>query len=120
LCPKRLRFIDETGVNITLTRRYGRAPRGARITESVPKNYRAQRSIISAIQCSAQVLWLAPYSPDFSPLELLWAKIKTGLRQAKARTVEQLSRALTEGLELITTNDCRTWFKHCGYSVSLK
>ena len=46
---RRRRFIDETGVNITLTRRYGRAPRGERITESAPRNYREQRSIISSM-----------------------------------------------------------------------
>jgi transposase len=68
----------------------------------------------------ARVLWPAPYSPDFSPIELLWSKIKTGLRKAKARTVEELSRALSKGLELVTANDCRSWFKHCGYSVALK
>jgi transposase len=71
-----------------------------------------------AAQCAAQVLWLAPYSPDFSPIELLWSKIKSGLRKAKARTIEELGRALNKGLELITTNDCRAWFKHCGYSVA--
>jgi transposase len=71
-----------------------------------------------AQECEAQVLWLAPYSPDFSPIELLWSKIKSGLRKAKARTIEELSRALNKGLELITTNDCRSWFKHCGYSVA--
>jgi transposase len=71
-----------------------------------------------AAQCKAQVLWLAPYSPDFSPIELLWSKIKTGLRKAKARTIEELGLALNRGLELITTKDCRAWFKHCGYSVA--
>jgi transposase len=71
-----------------------------------------------ATECAAQVLWLAPYSPDFSPIELLWSKIKTGLRKAKARTVEELSQALNKGLELITTKDCQAWFEHCGYLVA--
>lgn len=174
LCHGRLRFIDETGVNVTLTRRYGRAPRGERLSERVPKNYRQQRSVISSIgvngvaasfviegavdtiafniyveqvlrptmrkgdifvldnltahhasrieevarECQAQVLWLAPYSPDFSPIELLWSKIKNGLRKVKARTLEELSQALTKGLALITIGDCRSWFEHCGYSVA--
>ena len=169
-----MRFIDETGINVALTRRYGRAPRGERISEAVPKNYREQRSVISSMsldgvaavfiiegavdttafdvyvervlrptmkagdifvldnltahhasriesvarECEAQVLWLAPYSPDFAPIELLWSKIKTGLRKAKARTIEELGRALNKGLELITLNDCRAWFEHCGYSVA--
>lgn len=68
--------------------------------------------------CEAQVLWLAPYSPDFSPIELLWSKIKSSLRKAKARTIEELGQALTKGLALITVNDCRAWFEHCGYSVA--
>lgn len=71
-----------------------------------------------AQECEAQVLWLAPYSPDLSPIELLWSKIKSGLRKAKARTIEELGHALNEGLELITVNDCRAWFEHCGYSVA--
>ena len=68
--------------------------------------------------CEAQVLWLAPYSPDFSPIELLWSKIKTGLRKAKARSIEELGQALNKGLGLITTKDCQAWFEHCGYSVA--
>jgi transposase len=66
----------------------------------------------------AQVLWLSPYSPDFWPLALVWSKIKSGLRKAKARTIEELGQALTKGLELITVNDCRCWFEQCGYSVA--
>ena len=30
----------------------------------------------------AEVIWLAPYSPDFSPIELMWSKIKAALRAA--------------------------------------
>jgi len=66
----------------------------------------------------AQVLWLSPYSPDFSPIELLWSKIKAALRAAKARTREELERALTAALELVTTSDCLGWFGHCGYQVT--
>lgn len=82
--------------------------------------HRASRIEEVAGECQARVLWLAPYSPDFSPIELLWSKIKSGLRKAKARTTEELSHALTKGLELITTSDCRRWFKHCGYPVAPK
>jgi transposase len=78
----------------------------------------ASRIEAVARQCAAQVLWLAPYSPDFSPIELLWSKIKGSLRKAKARTIEELGRALNQGLELITPADCLAWFKHCGYSVA--
>ena len=71
-----------------------------------------------AEDCGAEVLWLAPYSPDFSPIELRWSKIKARLRVAKARTREELERALVLALELVTGTGCRGWFKHCGYQVA--
>jgi transposase len=159
-----------------MTRLYGRAPRGQRVRESVPRNYGPQTSIISAVslegvqatmtiegavdtdtfnayierllrptmrrgdvivldnlsahrasrlemvaaECGAQVLWLAPYSPDFSPIELMWSKIKTAVRAAKARTVQELNDALVLALQLVTKADCFGWFSHCGYQVTLK
>ena len=71
-----------------------------------------------AEECGARVIWLAPYSPDFSPIELMWSKIKTLMRAAKARTREELERALTAALELVTGADCHGWFRHCGYQVT--
>jgi transposase len=72
----------------------------------------------TARACKATVIWLPPYSPDFSPIEPMWAKLKTYLRKVKARTTEDLDRAVAAGLQLITENDCRSWFKHCGYKVA--
>lgn len=168
---RRFRFIDESGSNLSLTRRYGRAPAGERVTESVPRNYGQQTSLISTVglagaaatmtvegavdttvfniyveqvlrptveagdilvldnlsahrasciervaaQCGAMVIWLPPYSPDFSPIELTWSKIKTYLRAAKARTREELEQALIAALKLVTPEDCEGWFTHCGY-----
>lgn len=55
--------------------------------------------------CGAKVIWLAPYSPDFSPIEQCWSKIKTCLRTAKARTREELERALAGAIKLVTKSD---------------
>lgn len=157
-----------------MTRLYGRAPRGERVSESVPRNYGSQTSIISTVglegaqatmtvegavdtevfnvyvrevlgpvleagdilvldnltahrasqiegvaaECGAEVIWLSPYSPDFSPIELMWSKVKATLRAAKARTREELERALVAALNLITPDDCLGWFNHCGYQVA--
>jgi transposase len=68
----------------------------------------------------ARVLWLPPYSPDYSPIENCWSKIKTALRAAKARTREELDRALATAIEIVTKSDIQGWFKHCGYSVARK
>lgn len=80
--------------------------------------HRASRIEQIAAGCGASVIWLPPYSPDFSPIEQMWSKLKTHLRKAKARTSEELDRAIAEGLKLITGSDCRGWFKHCGYQVA--
>ena len=80
--------------------------------------HRASRIEEIAESCGARVIWLPPYSPDFSPIEQMWSKLKTYLRKAKARTKEELDRAISEGLKLITESDCRGWFKHCGYQVA--
>jgi transposase len=65
----------------------------------------------------AQVVYLPPYSPALSPIEPCWAKIKTALRKAKARTREALERALEHVLSTITAVDAQHWFIHCGYAI---
>ena len=80
--------------------------------------HRASRIEEIAENCGAQVIWLPPYSPDFSLIEQMWSKLKTYLRKAKAPTKEELDRAVSEGLKLITESDCRSGFKHCGYQVA--
>jgi transposase len=65
----------------------------------------------------ARLLRLSPYSPDFNPIEQCWSKMKTGLRRAKARTVEALMDAIKHALETVTEADIRGWFTHCGYSI---
>ncbi len=66
----------------------------------------------------ARVLWLPPYSPDYSPIENCWSKIKTALRAAKARTHAELDKALVKAIQLMTKADIQGWFTHCGYSVA--
>lgn len=68
--------------------------------------------------CGAAVIWLPPYSPDFSPIELLWSKVKAYLKKVKARTQAELEKAIAAALLTITVSDCRNWFRHCGYEVT--
>ncbi len=173
LVLERLKFLDEAGSNIAMTRLYGRAPPGRRVVESVPQNYGENVSMLAAISVAgvsapmtitgavdglvfleyvkqvlcptlaegetvvmdnlsahkiagvrqaieakgARLLYLPPYSPDLNPIEKCWAKIKTYLRKAKARTYETLTAALKEALLTITTADIRGWFASCGYSL---
>jgi transposase len=80
--------------------------------------HRASRVEMVAEECGARVIWLSPYSPDFSPIEMMWSKIKAAMRTAKARTREELEQALDAALKLITEADCLGWFAHCGYQVT--
>ena len=80
--------------------------------------HKASRVEEVAARRGALVIWLPPYSPDFSPIEQCWSKIKTCLRAAKARTREELEEALAGAIQLITKSDVRGWFRHCGYKVA--
>jgi transposase len=82
--------------------------------------HRASRIEEVAEARGAQVLWLSPYSPDFSPIEQCWSKIKSYLRGAKARTADALDKALEQAIGLVTKADIRGWFRHCGYSLARK
>lgn len=64
------------------------------------------------------VLFLPPYSPDLSPIEPCWAKLKTFLRGCAARTRDLLDEALTTALHTLRPKDFRGWFRHCGYEVT--
>ncbi len=81
--------------------------------------HRASRIEEIAKACGATVLWLPPYSPDFSPIKLMWSKVKAYLKKLKARTQMKLERAIAAALSTITVSDCLNWFRHCGYQVTL-
>lgn len=171
---RRCKFIDESGINLALTRLYGRAPRGERAVGSAPINYGQNVTLIGALGrdgldalltiegatdgevfrayterilcptlkagdivimdnlgahkvsgireaiegCGAKLLYLPPYSPDLSPIERCWSKIKTALRAKGARTYRALNRAIKRALETITESDALAWFAHCGYKVN--
>ena len=65
----------------------------------------------------ARLLYLPPYSPDLSPIEPCWSKLKTALRKAKAHTREALDTAITGALVTVTSSDAYGWFLHCGYAL---
>jgi transposase len=171
---KRLKFIDEIGVNLGLTRLYGRAAPGERVVEATPGHSGAHYTALAALgwtgikapwifegamdgtACAtyvehmlaptlrhgdlvvmdnlsahksdrvrqmieargAQLIFLPPYSPDFNPIELCWAKVKTALRAAKARTYATLVQALADALHSISCGDIQAWFAHCGYVLA--
>jgi transposase len=171
---KRYKFVDESGINLALTRLYGRARRGQRAVGSTPINYGENITLVGALGLSglaapmmiagaidgevfrvwterglcpmleagdivvmdnlqahkvrgmreaiegrgARLIYLPPYSPDLSPIEACWSKIKTALRAAGARTQGALEQAIKRALETITESDALAWFAHCGYRLN--
>jgi transposase len=67
--------------------------------------------------CGARLIDLPPYSPDLSPIEPCWSKLKALLRTAQARTREALDAAIQQVLAAVTASDARGWFRHCGYAL---
>lgn len=168
---RRFVFTDETGFHLAMTRAYGRAARGRRVNQSVPRNHGKGVSLIGSLglrgllaplslegavdtlcfdayvskwlvpqlrtkdivlldnlpvhqasrieeavaDAQAQVLWLPAYSPDFSPIENCWLKVKTLVRGRQPRTAKELNTALGEALKAVTLDDIEGWFQHCGY-----
>ena len=58
---------------------------------------------------SCQLLFLPSYSPDHSPIEEAFSKLKTALRRAGARTREALEEALGQALLTLTVQDAQGW-----------
>ena len=67
-------------------------------------------------EAGLKLLYLPRYSPDLSPIEPGWSKLKSALRAAEARTHEALEAALAPALDSISPADARGWFNLCGYS----
>ena len=69
-----------------------------------------------AIQAAGATLWYLPsYSPDLNPIELCFAKLKALVRTARCRSTETLWPFLGECLAHFSPDECRNYFRHCGY-----
>jgi transposase len=175
ILAKDLIFIDESGINLAMTRLFARAPKGERARGKRPSKRGKNVSLISAISlngvltqiallgsidgltfeafiaqklvpnlwkgayvimdnCSihlgaeieawikeagAYLIYLPPYSPDFSPIENCWSKIKSILRSIGARTYPDLAKAIQEAFDKVSLDDLRGWFTHCCYCTSV-
>ena len=66
----------------------------------------------------AKLIYLPPYSPDFSPIENCFSKVKAILRKLGARTYSALKIAIDKAFDSISSDDIRGWFTHCCYYSS--
>lgn len=172
----RLVFLDETGSNVTMTRRRARSRRGCPVYGTVPLNRGKNLTVVGAVradgglvawrsmdgamtgarflafvvealipalrpgdvlvldnlsahktravraalvEADVGVLYLPRYSPEFNPIELCWAVVKSRLRSIGARTREALRVAVAGALAAVGAEQVRRWIRHCGYRLSI-
>lgn len=174
ILAQNLIFLDESGVNLALTRLNARSAKGSRAHGKRPQKRGKNVSVIGAIglkgvvasanimgavdgltfeafiaqrlvpqlwegacvimdncsihlgksidkligQVGARLIYLPPYSPEFSPIENFWSKVKSILRSLEARTYSDLEKALKEAFEQVSLEDIENWFTNCCYCTS--
>jgi transposase len=74
------------------------------------------RTLIAQAGCD--LLFLPAYSPDYNPIESVFAKLKERLRRLAAPTQDALEAAITDALATVSARDARHCFRHCGYATS--
>jgi transposase len=84
------------------------------LLDNLPAHQASQVEAVVATR-RAQVLWLPAYSPDYSPIENCWSKIKALVRGHQPRTPKELNVAVNDALKAVTLDDIDGWFRHCGY-----
>ncbi len=169
ILAQNLIFLDESGVNLAMTRLRARSIKGKRAYSPKPSKRGQNVSLIGALgfqgiladyslqgatdgvtfeafisqklvpklwagacvvmdNCSvhlgdtvreliedagAQLIYLPPYSPDFSPIENCWSKLKSILKTLGARTYPDLIQAIEQAFAAVSVEDIQSWFTHC-------
>jgi transposase len=80
-----------------------------------------QPAVRAAIEgAGAHLRFLPPYSPDFNPIELAFAKLKAFLRAARPRTFDEVCQLVATAIGLFAADECTNYLRHCGYSVTTR
>jgi transposase len=80
--------------------------------------FHKSKELIALIEkAGAKVVFLPPYSPDLSPIEKMWSKIKEILRRKKPRSKAEFHDSLCDAITSVNDNDFEEWYESCGYSV---
>ena len=91
-------------------------PRDIVIMDNLPahKVHGVRKAIEAA---GASLRYLPPYSPDFNPIEMAFAKLKALLRAAAARTIPDLWQAIANALRCFTPQECANYLAAAGYDA---
>jgi hypothetical protein len=119
-----------------MARLCGRAPRGKRLVGKIPYGHWKTTTFVAGLRSTALTapcvidgpmngnaflaygLYLPPYSPDFNPIEQLFAKLKALLRKAAERSVESLWHRIACLLDTFQPDECANYFRNSGYASS--
>ena len=63
-----------------------------------------------------EIKYLPPYSPDLNPIEKMWSKVKSIMRQLQPRTFNEIWRRSSEAHLDVTAKDALGWYESCEYS----
>lgn len=76
-------------------------------------------NIREAIEATgAKLVFLPPYSPDLSPIENMWSKIKSIIKKLMPRSPGEFHDALVNSIYELSDDDFEEWYEHCGYSIT--
>jgi transposase len=93
-----------------------RKPDAVLVMDNLPAHKTSKVQTVLDQSAGFPYRYLPAYSPDLSPIEPGWAKVKSYLRRVAARTIEALEQALGPALDSITAQDAKGFFRHCGYT----
>lgn len=71
------------------------------------------RSVVEA--AGHRLIKFPPYSPDLTPIEECWSKVKHLIRKAKPRTRQCLWDAFEAAISEVSQSDILGWIAHAGY-----
>ncbi|MBE9080302.1 transposase [Romeria aff. gracilis LEGE 07310] len=81
--------------------------------------HKATEEVNTALEAvGARLMFLPPYSPDFSPIEPFWSKVKNILDTVGVQTYQALKEAIKSAYSQVTLKDIRNWFTKDCYCTS--
>lgn len=84
------------------------------------KPHESEEAIEAVEATGAEVVPLPPYSPDLTPIEEMFSKVKGSLRSAAARTKETVYEAFGSALHEVTLDNIAGWFQdRAAYAMQL-
>jgi transposase len=84
------------------------------------KPHQSEEAVEAVEGAGARVVPLPPWSPDLTPIEEMFSKVKGAMRSMAARTTETVYAAFASALHEVTLNDIAGWFGHrAAYAMQL-